>query len=182
MIAGAPRKGRRHLLQITDKKARCIDEGSTGGSVSPLEGRVTRALHFSLRPGARLRGRAAPAPPTRCPSSTLCRAACKEAANPTSAQAPRSSPSAPPTLPLDSGEADTRRVRSPPPTRAEPPRGPGLPVRTAGGRRGDKGQSRSGSRPGAAPSAGWRPPHRGNLAPAARGRQSAAAPRGTPRC
>lgn len=72
MIAGAPRKGRRHLLQITDKKARCIDEGSTGGSVFPLEGRVTRALRFSLRPRARLRGRAAPAPPTHCRRSTPC--------------------------------------------------------------------------------------------------------------
>lgn len=35
MTVGAPRKGHRHLLQITDKKLRCIDEGSTGGSVSP---------------------------------------------------------------------------------------------------------------------------------------------------
>lgn len=99
----------------------------------------------------------------------------------TSAQAPRSSASAPPTLPPDPGGANTRRVRSPPPTRAESPRGPGLPVRTAGGGQGEKGQSRSGSGPGAAPSAGGRPPHRGSPAPAARGRQSAAAPRGAPR-
>ena len=35
MTAGAPRKGRGHVLQITDKKPRCTGEGSAGGSASP---------------------------------------------------------------------------------------------------------------------------------------------------